>query len=313
MIVALAGGVGGARLARGLAAIKAAELAIVVNTGDDFVHLGLTICPDLDTVTYTLAGIANPDTGWGIAGETWNFMAQNAVLGEPEWFRLGDRDLATHVLRSRLLGEGKTLTEVSTHLARRFGIAAAILPMTDAQVRTRVETAEGLLDFQDYFVRRQCKVPITGFRFDGAQAAPATPEVAAALDRATAIVFCPSNPYVSIDPILAVRDIRSRLERHTAPRIAVSPIIGGRAVKGPAARMMAELGHAASSLTVAKKYLGLIDAMVIDREDAPLAPDIEALGLRVLTTQTLMRTPEDSRVLADETLRFAQALNARQA
>ena len=310
MILALAGGVGGARLARGLAQIGGAELSIVVNTGDDFDHLGLRICPDLDTVTYTLAGIANPHTGWGIAGETWNFMTQNAVLGEPDWFRLGDRDLATHVLRSRMLREGRTLTEVTTHLAGRFGIAAAILPMTDAPLRTRVETAEGELDFQDYFVRRQCNVPITGLRFDGAAGAQATREVVSALDRAQAIIFCPSKPYVSIDPILAVGGLRSRQEQCAVPRIAVSPIIGGKAVKGPAAKMMAELGHAVSSLTVAKKYLGLIDAMVIDREDAHLAHDIEALGLQVLTTQTLMRTPEDSRQLADETLRFAQALAA---
>lgn len=311
MIVALAGGVGGARLARGLAQGAGAGLSIIVNTGDDFDHLGLRICPDLDTVTYTLAGVANPETGWGIAGETWNFMAQNAALGEPEWFRLGDRDLATHVLRTRLLREGRTLTEVTAHLAGQFGIAAAILPMTDAKVSTRVETAEGLLDFQDYFVRRQCKVPITGLRFDGAAEAQATREVAAALDRAQAIIFCPSNPYVSIDPILAVDGLRSRLERRSAPRIAVSPIIGGKAVKGPAAKMMAELGYAVSSLTVAKKYVGLIDAMVIDLEDIHHARDIEALGLQVLTTRTLMRSPEDSRVLAEETMRFAQALGPR--
>jgi len=311
MIVALAGGVGGARFARGLAQIEGAGLAIVVNTGDDFDHLGLRICPDLDTVTYTLAGIANPHTGWGIAGETWNFMTQNAALGEPAWFRLGDRDLATHVLRSRMLREGRTLSEVTRHLCVRFGIAAAILPMSDAPVRTRVETAEGELDFQDYFVRLQCKVPITGLRFDGAAEAQATPDVTSALDRAQSIIFCPSNPYVSIDPILAMGGIRSRLGRRAVPRIAVSPIIGGKAVKGPAARMMAELGYAVSSLTVAKKYVGLIDAMVIDRKDAPLAQEIEALGIRVLTTRTLMRTLEDSRVLAEETLRFAQTLGAR--
>lgn len=311
MIVALAGGVGGARLARGLAQIEGAGLAIVVNTGDDFDHLGLRICPDLDTVTYTLAGIANPHTGWGVAGETWNFMAQNAALGEPGWFRLGDRDLATHVLRTRMLREGRTLSEVTRHLGARFGIAAAILPMTDAPVRTRVETAEGELDFQDYFVRLQCNVPITGLRFDGAAEAQATPEVTSALDRAQSIIFCPSNPYVSIDPILAMGGIRSRLGKRGVPRIAVSPIIGGKALKGPAAKMMAELGYAVSSLSVAKKYVGLIDAMVIDREDAQLAREIEALGIRVLTTRTLMRTHEDSRVLAEETLRFAQALGAR--
>ncbi len=306
MIVALAGGVGGARLARGLAQIAGPGLSVVVNTGDDFDHLGLRICPDLDTVTYTLAGIANPHTGWGIEGETWNFMAQNTALGEADWFRLGDRDLATHVLRTRLLREGRTLSEVTAQLAARFGIAASILPMSDAPVRTKVATVEGELDFQDYFVRRQCNIAISGLRFDGAAEAEATPEVASALDRAQAIIFCPSNPYVSIDPILAVGGIRSRLERRGVPRVAVSPIIGGKAVKGPAAKMMAELGYEVSSLSVARKYAGFIDAMVIDREDAGLAPAIEALGLRVLTTQTLMRSLEDSRVLAEETLRFTK-------
>ncbi len=311
MIVALAGGVGGARLARGLAQIVGARLSVVVNTGDDFDHLGLRICPDLDTVTYTLAGIENPQTGWGIAGETWNFMAQNTALGEADWFRLGDRDLATHVLRTRLLREGWTLSEVTAHLAARFGVTSAILPMSNTPVGTRVETAEGLLDFQDYFVRRQCDVAITGLRFDGAAEAEATPEVASAFDRAQAIILCPSNPYVSIDPILAVGGIRSRLEQRDVPRIAVSPIIGGKAVKGPAAKMMAELGYPVSSLTVARKYAGLIDAMVIDNEDAHLAPGIEALGLRVLTTQTLMRSREDSRVLAAQTLRFAKVSEGR--
>lgn len=311
MIVALAGGVGGARLARGLARIEGAGLAVVVNTGDDFDHFDLRICPDLDTVTYTLAGKANPETGWGLAGDTWNFMAQMAELGGADWFRLGDRDLAIHLLRSQLLRQGETLTEVTARIATQLGVTAAILPMSDAPVRTRVETAEGTLDFQDYFVRRHCAVPITGLRFDGAREARPSAPVIAALKAARAIVFCPSNPYVSIDPILAVDGIRMRLENSRVPRIAVSPIIGGKAVKGPAAKMMTELGHPVSSVTVARKYLGLIDAIVIDHVDAHLAGDIEALGLAVKVTRTLMLTPDDSLALARETLDFALAIGSR--
>ena len=311
MIVALAGGVGGAKLARGLARIEGAGLSVVVNTGDDFDHFDLRICPDLDTVTYTLAGKANPETGWGLAGDTWNFMAQMAELGGADWFRLGDRDLAIHVLRSELLRRGETLIAVTARIATQLGVTATILPMTDAPVRTRVETAEGALDFQDYFVRRRCDVPITGIHFDGAREARASAPVIAALEAARAIIFCPSNPYVSIDPILAVGDIRTRLENSQAPRIAVSPIIGGKAVKGPAAKMMAELGHAVSSVTVARKYLGLIDAIVIDHVDTHLAGDIEALGLAVKVTRTLMLTPDDSLALARETLDFALAIGSR--
>lgn len=311
MIVALAGGVGGAKLARGLARIEGAGLAVVVNTGDDFDHFDLRICPDLDTITYTLAGKANPETGWGLAGDTWNFMAQMAELGGADWFRLGDRDLAIHVLRSQMLRRGETLTAVTARIAAQLGVTATILPMSDAPVRTRVETAAGTLDFQDYFVRRRCEVPITGLRFDGAQEALASVPVIHALETARGIIFCPSNPFVSIDPILAVGGIRARLETSRAPRIAVSPIIGGKAVKGPAAKMMAELGYAVSSLTVARKYMGLIDAMMIDHADAHLAGDIETLGMAVRVTTTLMSTPDDSFALAHEALDFARAIGAR--
>jgi LPPG:FO 2-phospho-L-lactate transferase len=311
MIVAMAGGVGGAKLARGLAKIAGGDLCVIVNTGDDFDHFGLRICPDLDTITYTLAGKANPETGWGLAGDTWNFMAQMAELGGADWFQLGDRDLAVHVLRSEMLRRGATLTHITERIAARLGVTATILPMSDAPVRTRIETESGLLDFQDYFVRGRCEAQITGLRFDGAQEADPTEAVARAIDTASTVIFCPSNPFVSIDPILAVGGIRRRLETTLAPRVAVSPIIGGKAVKGPAAKMMAELGYPVSSLTVAKKYLGLIDGMIIDSADAHLADDIQALGMAVTTTRTLMLTPAESVALAHETLEFARKIGSR--
>jgi len=311
MIVALAGGVGGAKLARGLAKIAGADLSVVVNTGDDFDHFGLRICPDLDTVTYTLADKANPETGWGLAGETWNFMAQMAELGGADWFRLGDRDLATHALRSEMLRRGATLTDITAHIASRFGITAKILPMSDAPVRTRVRTESGALDFQDYFVRGRCEAKITGLEFDGAQDADPTQAVAGAIDAASTVIFCPSNPFISIDPILAVGGIRRRLAATRAPRVAVSPIIGGKAVKGPAAKMMEELGYPVSSLTVAKRYVGLIDGMIIDLADAHLAANIEALGMAVMTTRTLMLTLQESVTLSHQALEFAKKIGSR--
>lgn len=308
MIAALAGGVGGAKLARGLAHLLGGEVSVIVNTGDDFDHFDLRICPDIDTVTYTLAGRANPETGWGQAGESWNFMDQMAALGGEDWFKLGDRDLALHVLRTRLLRQGMRLTEVTQRIAASFGISAALLPMTDDALHTKVRSAEGLLDFQEYFVRRRCEVAVQGVVFAGADTARATPEAMAALDRAEAIIICPSNPYLSIDPILAIADLRRRLTGKRVPRVAVSPIIGGQAVKGPAAKMMRELGHTVSSLGVAHKYQGLADALVIDTADAALQPDIEALGLRVMVTNTLMRSAEDSAALAASVLDFAHSL-----
>ena len=311
MIVALAGGVGGAKLARGLAQTAGADLSVIVNTGDDFDHFGLRICPDLDTVTYTLAGKANPITGWGLDEETWSFMAQIKALGGEDWFQLGDRDLAIHVLRSQWLGRGASLTDVTAKITAALGVKAAVLPMSDAPVRTRVQTASGLLDFQDYFVRLKCDVSITGLRFDGAAEAGPTDAVARALDDAEMMIFCPSNPFVSIDPILAITGIHDRLKATRVPRVAVSPIIGGKAVKGPAAKMMAELGYEVSSLTVARKYRGLIDGMVIDVADGDLEADIRALGMAVKTTRTLMLNAEDSARLAAETVEFARQLGGR--
>lgn len=312
MILALAGGVGGAKLADGLAAHLGDALGVIVNTGDDFTHLGLHVSPDLDTVMYTLAGIANPETGWGVAGESWNFLDQLGRLGGPDWFRLGDRDIAVHVLRSERLRRGDRLTAITADLCRRLGIAARVLPMTDAPVATIVETADGPLPFQDYFVRLRCEVAVKGFRFAGADAARPSPEVAAALRSPdlAAIVICPSNPFVSIDPILAVPGLRSLIERAAVPVIAVSPIIAGAAVKGPAAKMMQELGLEISAATVAAHYRGLVTGMVIDAADAALAPRIAAMGIAVRPAATLMRSAEDRRRLAGDCLALARALRA---
>ena len=291
MIVALAGGVGGARLAVGLAALLPPEgLTIVVNTGDDFEHLGFSISPDLDTVMYTLAGIADPERGWGRAEETWSFMDALGQLGGETWFRLGDRDLAVHAMRTRALRDGEPLSEVTRALARRLGVKHAIVPMSDEPVRTFVVTDTGELPFQDYFVRRRCEPVVTGFRFAGAERArpPAALRALMESNDVEALVVCPSNPYISIGPMLAVNEIRAWLEARRFPVVGVSPIIGGQAVKGPAAKMMRELGMDASALGIARHYAALVDAWVIDEQDASHAAKIEALGKRVATTDTLM-------------------------
>ncbi len=310
MIVALAGGVGGAKLADGLAAVVGSDLSVVVNTGDDFEHFGLAVSPDLDTVMYTLAGIANPETGWGLAGETWNFLDQATQLGGPAWFRIGDRDLATHVLRSERLRRGERLTSITADLCQRLGIQAQILPMSDMPVRTIVHTPEGPLAFQEYFVRRRCEVAITGFAFDGAERARPTDEMQAALQHSAlaAIVICPSNPFVSIDPILAVPGVRELLRARNVPIVAVSPIVSGAAVKGPAAKMMRELGSVVSAATVAAHYKDLAHGIVIDEADAGLAGQIEATGMAVRVLPTLMRSAMDRRNLALAFLDFARDL-----
>jgi LPPG:FO 2-phospho-L-lactate transferase len=311
MIVALAGGVGGSRLALGLAAVlPPRQLTIVVNTGDDFEHLGFTICPDLDTVMYTLAGVNNRSAGWGRADESWNFMDTLGKLGGDTWFRLGDRDLAVHVLRSRALHDGVALSEVTRTLAARLGARHAILPMSETRVRTRVRTTRGELSFQDYFARLKCRPRAHGFRFAGSRDATA-PAALRKLLRAgavKAVVFCPSNPYVSIAPIVAVPEIGAWIRRRDFPVVAVSPIVGGTAVKGPAAKMMRELGQQPSALGVAHHYGALVDGWVIDRRDANLAPAIEREGKRVLVIDTIMTGREKSIRLARATLAFARAL-----
>ncbi len=312
-ILALAGGVGGAKLADGLAALLGARLGVIVNTGDDFEHMGLAISPDLDTVLYTLAGIANPETGWGVAGESWAFLDQAVRLGGPGWFRLGDRDLAVHVLRSERLRRGERLSAITADLCRHLGVEARLMPMSDAPVRTIVETASGPLPFQDYFVRHRCEIPVTGFAFAGVERAQPTPEILAAIAAAdlAAILVCPSNPFVSVDPILAVPGLKAALRRRGVPIVAVSPIIGGAAVKGPAAKMMRELGLDPSALAVAEHYPGFLDGMLIDEADAALAPRLEALGLRVRVAPTLMKTADERRAVARHALALASALPAR--
>jgi LPPG:FO 2-phospho-L-lactate transferase len=307
-VVALSGGIGGAKLALGLyRELPPEALTVVCNTGDDFEHLGLAISPDLDTVLYTLAGIANPETGWGRAGETWSFMQALRELGGETWFRLGDRDLAIHVERTRRLAAGEALSAISLGFCRRFGVRARVLPVSDQPVRTIVRTAGGPLPFQRYFVEQRCAPAVTGFAFEGADAARPLPAIEAALasTELEAVVICPSNPFISIDPILAVPGVRSAIAACPAPVVAVSPIIGGRAVKGPTAKMMAELGLPSHVRTVAEHYAGLLDGFVLDSADAQ---ETEKLNVPCLVARTLMTSEADKRRLAAETLAFAGRL-----
>lgn len=310
-IVALCGGVGGAKLAYGLAQVLPPhDLAVIVNTGDDFQHFGLRICPDVDSVMYALSGVDNRDTGWGRAAESWAVMDEVGRLGGETWFKLGDKDLALHLLRRLLLDCGERLTTVTRQLAARLGVQSAVLPMSDEPVRTIVETVEGDLPFQEYFVRRRCEPKVTGFRFEGAARATPSPEVEAALSHPglRGIVICPSNPYVSIGPMLAIDGIRERLEGASVPILAVSPIVAGRAIKGPAAKMMAELGGPVSGLLVARQYGKLIDGMVLDEQDRALLGQRRDDDPRLFVAPTMMRTSEDRTALARECLRLLEEL-----
>jgi LPPG:FO 2-phospho-L-lactate transferase len=309
-IVLLAGGVGGARLAHGLQAHLGARLTVIVNTADDTERHGLLVSPDHDTVMYTLAGIDNREWGWGIAGETFAAADMLGRYGEPTWFRLGDRDLATHIVRTARLRRGDRPTAIALDLQRSLGVRATVLPMSDAPVRTEVLTDEGWLEFQDYFVRLHQAPDVRDLRFVGLEAAAATPEVAAALAAATAILIAPSNPFVSVQPILGVAGMEAGVQAARARGVvvvAVSGIIGGKALKGPADRMLASLGHEASALGVARQYAGLVDVFVIDTIDAALADPIRALGLRVVVTDTVMAGDEGRARLAGEMLAAARA------
>jgi LPPG:FO 2-phospho-L-lactate transferase len=307
-IVALAGGVGGAKLADGLAKVLGDRLVVVVNTGDDFEHLGLHISPDLDTVMYTLAGIANKEQGWGLSGETWTFMEQVARLGGPDWFRLGDRDIATHAIRTDRLRAGDNLTAVTTDLCRALGILPRLLPMSDQPVRTKVHSGGLTLPFQDYFVRLRCEIPVERLSFDGAATARLNPLIDAmrGSEAPEAIIICPSNPYLSIDPILSVPAMRDWIENIGAPVIAVSPIVGGAAIKGPAAKIMKELGVQPSVTSVAAHYRGLIDGLVIDTVDDVHVAEIQAMGIAAMVTGTVMRSIDDRVTLAQRCLAFLQ-------
>lgn len=306
-ITALAGGVGGAKLAHGLAQILAPEeLTIIVNTGDDFEHLGLYICPDLDTVCYTLGGLANPETGWGRISETWNTIANIEKLGGPAWFRLGDQDIATHLERTRRLKEGQSLSQITRDFCKAWGIEHTILPMSDSPVRTMVDTDEGELVFQEYFVHRHCEPKVRGFRFEGVDSAEAVVGAREALAAADAVVICPSNPWVSVDPILRVLSLNS--SEGQKPVVAVSPIIGGKTVKGPAAKMFTELGIEPSALAVAEHYRNILTGFVLDNADSSMENDVKSLSVKTLATDTLMNHVTDRTRLATDVLHFIGSL-----
>lgn len=309
-VLAISGGVGGAKLALGLdRCLPRGRLGVLVNTGDDFRHLGLCICPDLDTVMYTLAGVVHPGQGWGRTDESFGVLEELRRLGAASWFMLGDRDIALHLERTARLAAGERLTVVMADLARRFGVGARLLPMSDEPVSTLLDTVDGPLEFQHYFVRLRCEPVVSGIRFAGAERARPSPELLAALagPNLEAVVICPSNPYLSIDPVLAVPGMREALRACRAPVVAISPLIGGRAVKGPTAKIMRELGVAVATGSIARHYAGLIDGLVVDAGDAHEAA---SLGLHVLATDTLMRTLDDRQRLAAEALEFAARIRA---
>jgi LPPG:FO 2-phospho-L-lactate transferase len=312
--LAITGGIGGAKLSLGLSRILGAgELVFVVNTADDFKHLGLPISPDVDTLVYTLAGLNNPDTGWGRDGESWQFMQALEALGGETWFRLGDKDLAMHVERRRRLQAGQTLTETTRALSQSLGIEHRILPMSDDPVHTRVRTATGLMDFQHYFVREQCAPEVLGFKFSGAEQARLSAELSACLASPAlmGIILCPSNPFVSVDPILAIPGLRAQLAGCHAPVIAVSPVVGGQAIKGPTVKMMQELGFPNTAAWVAEHYRDFLDGFVLDRADRDRSGDVTKLGLETRVTDTVMLSLQDRIELAQTCLAFLRDLNPR--
>jgi len=297
-VLALSGGIGGAKLALGLYRVLPPEtLTVIANTGDDFEHLGLSISPDIDTLLYTLGGIDNPEFGWGRRNETWTFMAALKSLGGETWFKLGDGDLATHIERTRRLTAGESLTQITDDFRRRLAISARLLPMSDDRVRTRLRTEEGWLDFQDYFVRLHSEPVVREIVYAGASEARANPDFLAALlnDDLELVVVCPSNPFLSVDPMLSLPGVRDALRRCRAPVAAVSPIIGGKAVKGPTAKIMAELGLPIGAAAIARHYVDILDLFVADEADADIVAELE---IPVILTRTLMVTLEDRDALA---------------
>jgi LPPG:FO 2-phospho-L-lactate transferase len=304
-VVALSGGVGGAKLAAGLAAVLPPDqLTIVVNTGDDFEHLGLTVCPDIDSVTYALAGLNDTERGWGVKDESWQALEMLGKLGEAQWFNLGDRDLAMHIARSWRLRDGQSLSDITARLTGALGIEHAVVPMTDARVRTEVRTDAGWLDFQQYFVAEKCEPAAREIRFAGTPGAAPSPAFAAALarDDLAAVVICPSNPYLSVDPILAVDGVRDALLALNVPIIAVSPLVGGKALKGPLGKLLGELGGGSDNAAIAWHYGGLIDHLVIDEQDAADAEGLRKTGLCVTVAQTVMKHADDRESLARSVL-----------
>jgi len=307
-ITALAGGVGGAKLLLGFSKIHPpSSLSVIVNTGDDSIFHGLYVCPDLDTVMYTLAGLSDPVTGWGIAGDTRAVLNQLNIYGRPTWFTLGDRDVATHICRTEMLNKGHTLSEVVGFLAKRLGVAVNLFPMSDNIVQTKVATEEGLLNLEDYFVRLKTQPVVKNVQFEGAETAQMSYGFIDSLQNSELLVFCPSNPIISINPILAVGSARTQIKDFSGLRVAVSPIVGGKAVRGPAAKMMQELGYESSAFSVAQMYQDLCDVFVIDNADKDYVQLIQELGLRVLCTNTIMIELEDKIRLAQEILDYANS------
>jgi LPPG:FO 2-phospho-L-lactate transferase len=296
-VVELAGGVGGAKLADGLQAVVGRDLTVVVNTGDDLERHGLAIWPDHDTVAYTLAGLDDEERGWGLADETWTVIDTLAARGEDAWFRIGDRDIATHLVRTERLRRGERPTQVARALGTSLGVAATVMPMTDDAVRTEVRTPDGWLDFQEYFVHRGQRPDVLEVRFRGIESARITPEAKAAIEAAEIIVIAPSNPIVSIGPVLAVPGVRAAVEARRADVVAVSPIVAGAALKGPADRLLRELGHEATVVGVARLYAPLAATLVVDDADADHAPAVEAEGLRCVVAPTIMRGPAEAAAL----------------
>jgi LPPG:FO 2-phospho-L-lactate transferase len=306
-VLALAGGVGGAKLVLGLSRVLTPDqLTVVVNTGDDEEIHGLHISPDLDTVMYTLAGVENPATGWGRRDDTFFAMNSLEALGGEAWFRLGDADIGTHLRRTEMLRSGSSLSAVTADLCHRLGVRCSVAPMSDDRIRTIALTRDGAMSFQEYFVEHRCEPVLTGLKFDGADTATPSPALQAALQEASLLVFCPSNPFVSIGPILAVPGVRDAIQSFSGRRIAVSPIIGGQAVKGPAAKMFAELGERSSALTVAQRYQGLCDVFVLDEVDAELVSAVSTLGVRALVAPTLMVSEQDKIELARRILAIGE-------
>jgi LPPG:FO 2-phospho-L-lactate transferase len=312
-IVAIAGGVGGAKLARGFSLLDARSLTVVANVGDDFDHLGLAICPDIDSILYGLSGREDPVRGWGRRDETWNCLASlHEIEPGATWFKLGDRDLAVHIARSQRLRQGERLSDITQDLARAFGIEARVVPVTDDELRTVVLSDEREIPFQQYFVAEQCKPNVRGFRFEGAHRARMATQLMTVLEqKIDAIVLCPSNPFVSIDPILSVPGFKRLLQQSRAPIVAVSPIVAGAAIKGPAAKMFQQMGLECSAYGVAKYYRGLIDGVVIDESDESLAKSIRELGIDVAIEATIMKSDDDKANLAQKTLAFAERVVPR--
>jgi LPPG:FO 2-phospho-L-lactate transferase len=304
----LAGGVGGAKLADGLyRVVPSEELAVIVNTADDLTLFGLRICPDLDTVMYTLAGLANPQTGWGLAGDTFRALEMLGCYGEATWFRLGDQDLATHLARTRMLAQGQTLTQVTQHLAERLGVQARLLPMCDEPVATLVDTPKGQLSFQDYFVQGGGQDRVLSLRYEGIHEARLGPAVQQALERARLIVLCPSNPLLSMGPILSVPGLRDRLRRTEALKVAVSPLVGGKALRGPLVRLLQDLGYETNQETIARFYKDFLDILVLDHRDRGEAEQVEALGIKVAIMDTVMNSVQERESLARQVLELVAA------